>query len=245
MIKRVWFATRRPGVSPQAFAGPWRRAVGAAADAPPTDRPVRITVCCTLPGPGAAPRHDGLGIEWFSDRAHLERFTGWSDGHDTTSGSPLAHILDPAASPVEVFDEVVMRGADWLGQRWGGGTPRFKHMAVARRAPGLSPEEFSQRWRGRAGVLRVGSGATVAIPDEARGTAYVQNHPVSPAAGDRPYDAFNEVYFDDAEGLARRVRWFAEHFTGGDDRDLIGEHWFLTGREQVLWDRTAAAAGGR
>jgi hypothetical protein len=101
-------------------------------------------------------------------------------------------------------------------------------MAIARRADGLTPAEFADRWRTRAGSV-----GSTPIPDEARGSAYVQNHPLLDVGTDWAYDAINEVYLDDLEGLDRRVAWFAENLAGQED-DLVGAHAFLCLRETVL-----------
>jgi hypothetical protein len=102
-------------------------------------------------------------------------------------------------------------------------------MAVARRAPGLTPAEFSARWQRRAG--RVGA---TPIPEVARGCAYAQNHPLPRPGGDWRYDAVNEVWFDDEDALRTRIAWLDEAVGRGDDDDLVGEASFLAVREDVL-----------
>jgi hypothetical protein len=81
------------------------------------------------------------------------------------------------------------------------GTPPYAMVSVARRDPSLTPADFAERWRAEAGNL----GGEV-IPDEVRGLAYVQDHPTG---DDPPYDAVNEVWFDDLDSLVRRAEWFA------------------------------------
>lgn len=233
MIKRITLVTRRDDVAPGRFPALWRDAAAGAADAPPGVRPARTAVCTTLPGlTGPEPRHDGIGIEWFADAAHLRRFETWlgtGDGLPRRAGG----LADPAASPVLVAEESVMRGAGWLDRRWrdGGGKP--KHMAVAVRAAGLTPAEFSERWRAHSGRTG-GKGTRDAIPDRVRGLAYVQNHPCPRAAGDWAYDAVNEVYFDDEAGLRARIAWFRENLPGPVRGDLFRASWFLAVREEVL-----------
>jgi hypothetical protein len=100
--------------------------------------------------------------------------------------------------PVE---EVVVRGADALAARWAGGGERFKMMSFGRRNPALTRAAFAERWRAEAG--RLGGDR---IPDEVRGLAYVQDHPVG---DDPPLDAINEVWFDRLDDLRRRAEWFA------------------------------------
>jgi hypothetical protein len=132
----------------------------------------------------------------------------------------------PVDGDVVVADEVVLRGADWLEARWSAGGGRYKHLALAVRAPGLSPEVFSTRWQAHAGT----AGGTP-IPDEAKGRAYAQNHPRPPGAW--PYDAVNEVWFDDLAGLRARITWFADNGVGQPD-DLFGATTFLAVIERVL-----------
>ena len=84
------------------------------------------------------------------------------------------------------------------------GGAKLKHMALARRAAGLSPAEFSRavaepRRPGRPGGERR---PVTAIPDEACGVAPTCRTTRRPRpAGEWAYDAVNEVYFDDLEGL--------------------------------------------
>ena len=228
MIKRIRLATRAAGVSAEKFAAGWPDAVAAAAAAPPGARPVRVAACINLPDfTGPDPRHDGASIEWFADAAHLERFQTWLGTADRTPAGDA--LVDPAASPVIVAEELVLRGADWLERRWRAGGETPKQMAIAERAPGLTSAQFAERWRDKAGQVR----GTV-IPDAARGRAYVQNHPRPRAVGDWAYDAVNEVYFDDAAGLRARIDWFRENAPDPGGDDLFGPSWFIAAREVVL-----------
>lgn len=228
MIKRIRFATAGPSVVD--FTAAWRSAVGAAAAAPPDVRPARVAVCTVLPDVTPAARHAGVGLEWFRDPAHLAGYERWraASGADEPTGE-LGRVIDLAGSPVVVAEEHALRGADWLDRRWEEGGSRLKHMAVAVRREGLSPAEFAELWRSRAG--RVGA---VPIPAEARGCAYVQNHPMPRPGADWAYDAVNEVYLEDRAGLLTRVRWFEETMREGGEDDLVGENWFLAVEEDVL-----------
>ena len=233
MIKRIRFATRALGVSAETFSAGWPGALATAAQAPPDVRPSRVAVCVTLPDlTGPNPKHDGIGIEWFADVGHLGRFEKWLSSGELNAVGALA---DPAASPVVIADEAVMRGAGWLEQRWRDGGEKFKHMATAMRATGLTPEEFSLRWRGHAGtVRRAGAARAAVIPDGARGRAYVQNHPRLRPVGEWAYDAVNEVYFDDAESLRTRIEWFRANVLAPAGDGLFGQSWFIAAREEVL-----------
>lgn len=237
MIKGIRFVTRRAGVSPEELADAWPDAVSVVTRAPSDVRPSRITLCTILPeltGPALA--HDGAEIGWFTDADHLRRFRSWvgtPEGRAVPGG--LDRLIDHDASPVVVAGEAVPRGADWLERRWREGGVKLKHMAVAVRAAGLTPAEFSERWRGHAGrVRRPGAEQETPIPEEARGLAYVQSHPCPRKAGEWAYDAINEVYFDDLEGLRTRIAWFAENIPDGADPGLFGRSSFLAVREVVI-----------
>jgi hypothetical protein len=236
MIKRVRFATRRAGVGMDGFAATWREAAAAVAAGCPQDvRPVRAALCTSVPGVIEAQRHDGVGLEWFRDADHLERFDRWHEAARAPAADGLRRVIDADASPVLLVDEAILRGEDWLQERWRHGGEKLKHMAIARRAAGLTPAQFSERWRSRAGTLgRAGSAPAIPIPDEARGNAYVQNHPVPRAVGEWAYDAFNEVYFDDLDGLRRRSDWMTESLAAGMEDDLVSANWFLAASEELL-----------
>jgi hypothetical protein len=234
VIKRVRFATRSKDLSFGAFSAAWPDAVALAARAPAGIRPSRAVVCISLPEPtGPGPRHDGIGIEWFADVGHLDRFQEWLASPDgrVLLGQADA-IVDRGASPVVVAREHVLRGADWLERRWLGGAA-LKHMAMARRAPSLTPAEFSRRWRNHAGQAHArGAARAIVIPDAVRGRAYVQNHPSPREGGEWAYDALNEVYFDDMAGLLGRIEWFRQN--PPQDDDLFGRSWFIAAREEIV-----------
>jgi hypothetical protein len=216
VIKRITFADRADDVL---------RESAAAMSAPADARPVRATLCTAVPELcDGESKHDAIGLEWFSDVAHAERFEAWREAEGVRTWESCTML---------VADELVLRGSEWLDRRWREGGEKLKHMAIARRARDLSPAEFSDRWRSHAG--RLGSSGTPAlvIPEVARGEAYVQNHPRPRPVGDWAYDAVNEVYFDDAGSLRARVDWFRANFDPAED-DLVRASWFVVAREEVL-----------
>jgi hypothetical protein len=225
VIKRIRFVARSAEVTPAAFAAAWPAAVAAmvasTADAPPAVRPLRVTASVALPelsDPGGRP--DGICAQWFADDDHLSRFMRWSADDDSTW---------------LVAQECVLRGADWLRGRWRDGGEKLTHVAVAVRAAGLSPAEFSRRWRDHAGQVRpAGAPRATVIPPPARGRAYVQNHPVPPLSGEWAYDAVSEVWFDDVASLRTRIEWFAGNAPDRADGELFGRSWFIAAREVVL-----------
>lgn len=166
---------------------------------------VRAVACEVLPELSDPAPHQWITVEWFASRAVPDA---------------------PVQGLSVVAEEAVLRGASWLEQRWRDSGPVVKHMALAARAAGLTQAEFAVRWRAHAGT----AGGTP-IPDEARGLAYVQNHPVP---GEWPYDAVNEVYFRDLDGLRRRVEWFRRNVPAPADGSLFGQSCLLAVREVVI-----------
>jgi hypothetical protein len=124
-----------------------------------------------------------------------------------------------ASQSVVFAREEIKRGADWLDAHREDGRPKLKHMTLARRASELTAEQFAQRWSSHAGT----SGGTP-IPDDARGSAYIQNHPMS---GHPLYDAINEVYLEDAAALRSRIEWFTANDVANRDRDLFATTEYL------------------
>jgi hypothetical protein len=240
MIKRLSFVTRQVGLSVLEFAPSWLRAVAQLRHAPADVLPLRAVACITLHHvAGTEAPHDGISIAWFADQDALSRFEAWLATEQGGAVVAAEGVVEPSATAVIVAEELVMRGADWLARRWTSGAPKLKHMALARRAEGLSAAEFSARWRGRPGVVG-GARATpvITIPDHARGHAYVQNHPLRDAAAHGAsaarYDAINEVYFDDLVAMQSRIEFFRQHDVGRADADLVSEAIFVAVEERVI-----------
>jgi hypothetical protein len=230
VIKRIRFASRSGATND--FSAGWPAAVAGALAAPPGVRPARVVACTVLPDITPDLLHDGIGIEWFDDTEHLSRYEGWlTSPPGQRVGDMLSRVLDLDTSPLFLAEEHVLRGTDWMEERWRTGGARLKHMAIATRAAGLTPAQFSDLWRTRAGKV-----GTVVIPDEARGRAYVQNHPLPPPGDSWAYDALNEVYFDaeDLEGVRARIAFFAETMKDQGEEDLVSKNWFLVAREELL-----------
>lgn len=228
MLSRIRFAAT--SLAPEDFEEAWPPAAALAFEAPPSARPVRSTVTPMGHDLVSEPVHDGVGVEYFEDTDHLERFEAWlaSPGAKAHHRA-LSAVCDVTASPIMVAEVVPLRGRPWLDTHWEGGGTAFKHLALARRAAGLSQETFSQRWRNHAGSL-----GTSPIPDRARGVAYVQHHPVPAPTADPAYDAVNEVYFDSLEGLRERIEWLAANLRPDATADLFRGSWFLAGTEQTV-----------
>jgi hypothetical protein len=230
LIKRIRLATSKNGLGPEEFSRRWRDAVAGVASAPEPARPARLTVSVAVREVAADQKYDGVALEWFTDEEHLLRYETWlaaADGQEQER--LLGEAIDLAASPVVVSDERVVRGADWLDQRWQDAAPKLKQLAIAKRAARLTLPQFLDLWRSRAG--KIGSAP---IPEAFRGLAYVQNHPRAMAGRDWAYDAVNEVYFDDAESLLARIEYFERELNDRGEDDLISANWFLAVREEPL-----------
>jgi hypothetical protein len=205
--------------------------------------------------------HDQIAVEWFpfagnfSDPANSSNSSNSSDSQNFSdsphfaaldhssrhgnssqstnvrhgkdfSDSPQSSSRHPVPADHVLAGEHILRGEQWLARRWHEGGDMLKHMALATRAAGLSQAEFSRRWRSHAGI----AGAAV-IPGQARGLAYVQNHPVP---GDWPCDAINEVYFDDVAALRARVEWFRANVPDPADGVLFGRSALIAVREVIV-----------
>lgn len=235
MIKRLRFANRRSGVSADELAAGWRAAADLSSQAPADVRPRRIGVSMALPEYAEpTPLHDAVGVEAFDDHEQLDRYRGWLTTLEGQGAESLIQRLVQPSGPVIVVEERVMRGDGWLAAHRRGAGSAFQHIAIAIRAVGLSPAEFSAAWSGHAGTVRAADKpAPVAIPAEVRGQAYLQNHPI--AGGDWPYDAINEVFFDDLASLERRIAWFRDNMDSSAQEDLFSKSWFIAAREETLY----------
>lgn len=224
MIKRIRFVSRRAGLSPDGFAAAFPRAVACMDGVPEPLRPRRGVACTRLVDLGGGSDHDGVSMEWFADLTALRRYEAVA----APSVEPLNAAIEPAATVRLIAEELTLRGAAWLADRWTQGT-KFKHMALARRAAGLSPAEFSARWRGKQGTV----GAAISIPEEARGRAYVQNHPLA-CRREWAYDAVNEVYFDDLDALRARIAFFEPLDVTSAEAGFVRSPRFLAVIEHVV-----------
>lgn len=74
----------------------------------------------------------------------------------------------------------------------------------------------------------------ITIPDQAKGQAYVQNHPLVGAAVTARYAAINEVYFDELEAMRARIAFFAAHDVGRADAELVSEVTFVAVTERLI-----------
>lgn len=185
-------------------------------------RPRRVAVAAPLAGFPAAP-FAAVDVQWFADLIGALANEAWF----TEAGPDLA--LDSGSRVVA--EEVVLRGEAYLGERWAAGGDRYKMMSFGKRDPRLTLPEFSARWRSEAG--RLGADA---IPDEVRGLAYVQNHPVPVDDHEWPFDAVNEVWFERLDHLRLRQAWFTDRPTAAATKGFMarGRTWSMFLRESPV-----------
>ena len=200
---------------------------------PAPGRPVRVALAVPLDMPELPPpRFAAVDLQWFVDVGEglaNEAWLGAADP-DLCLGSPL---LGRGSCRV-VAEEVVLRGRDNLDARWEAGGERSKMMSFGRRHPTLSLDEFSTRWRAEAGRL-----GGEQIPEDVRGSAYVQNHPVRVDGHDWPFDAVNEVYVERLDELRRRSAWMAarqDRARRADTAPFMSptETWSMCLREELM-----------
>jgi hypothetical protein len=205
-------------------------------DAPAADRwagalarpgaPSRATIATAIELPGLPPpRFAAVEVLWFHDGPPPDGHPGTGSGSETEADRGGAGLPAGAGAMVVAVDEVVARGAEALVHRWAEGGERLKMMSFGRRNPALTRASFVERWRAEAG--RLGGDR---IPDDLRGFAYVQDHPLG---DDPPLDAVNEVWFDRLDDLRRRADWFAVRPVP-EDLMSPAECWSLYLREVVV-----------
>ena len=202
---------------PGALEAGWARAL---AGPPAAGRPLRVALAVPLALPGLPPsRFVAVDCQWFADAGGTEANPAW-----LAAAGP--DLWASTGSLLVVAEEVVLRGQDWLDARWAAGGARFKMMSCGRRDAAVPAAELSTRWRREAGRL-----GAEEIPEDVRGQAYAQNHPLGRGGADRPLDAVNEVWFDRLADLRRRGAWFAARQDAA--RALWAETWSLYLRETL------------
>jgi len=149
------------------------------------------------------------------DRQLFDRSTDWPTDH--------------RRSNVTATEQVVLEGTT--------SPSMVKAVYMVSRRPGLSVEEFQQRWRGEHARL------VVQVPGLRR---YVQNHAVLAAYGlatrQMTHDGFSELWFDDLSSLqaaARTTEWQAAREDG--ERLFAEPVGLAIARERVQKEMTSGA----
>jgi uncharacterized protein (TIGR02118 family) len=196
MIKVIWAADRKPGLSDQEFYGWWHDSHGLKEFGCTSVRRYvqHHTLAETRGGAyGATPTRDGASMGWYDDLDQMR------DSYATTDASGwTATNFQPDMDVVIASEHVVLDGPTTPGM--------VKIMGIARRNPRLSVEEFQRRWLEEHGPR------WAKVPGMRR---YVQNHGLAEAYGAgynprRPdrrmtHDGWSEDWFDDLESLKRAL----------------------------------------
>ena len=132
-----------------------------------------------------------------------------------------------------VAEECVLRGADWLERRWRDGGTKLKHMAIALRAAGPERRRVLRAVEEPRGQLGR-SGCASSSPTTPGDSPTSRTTRCPEPTGEWAYDALNEVWFDDVEGLRARIEWFRENLPDHRDDGLFRQSWFLAAREDVV-----------
>jgi uncharacterized protein (TIGR02118 family) len=186
MIKVIWAADRVPGFSDEEFYGWWTNVHGLQEFNQTQVR--RYVQHQTLKeardgAGGATPTRDGASVGWYDDLRQMQESYANTDRSSWTT-SRFQHPMDI----VIASEHVVLEGET---------KPEMvKLLAIARRNPALSVEEFQDRWRNEHGPR------WSKVPGLRR---YVQNHGLPEAYGNdlRPltHDGWSEEWFDDLAAL--------------------------------------------
>jgi uncharacterized protein (TIGR02118 family) len=199
MIKVVWAAMRKPGMPDEAFYRHWTEVHGTLGARVSGMR--RYVQHHTLPearGGEPAPTHDGASIAWFDDLASLRSRLASVEWRALSNDAPNLFDRSTPMSVVVATERPVVDGATAPGM--------VKAIYVAARQPGLSVEEFQERWFAVHGAL------CARVPALRR---YVQNHALPEAYSGTPvltHDGWSELWFDDLDSLRAAVasaEWLA------------------------------------
>jgi uncharacterized protein (TIGR02118 family) len=188
MIKVIWAAHRRPGLSDEEFYRLWHDVHGPfyTRTTPGLRRYIQHHTLAQARGGDPAPTHDGASIGWFDDLATLRNrppspvTTVQGENGDTPFARPMSVVV--------ATERVVVDGPTRSGM--------VKAIWIARRKPGLSDEEFFSHWYDVHGAL------WSKVPGVRR---YVQNHALPEARDGRnptlTHDGWSEMWFDDLESM--------------------------------------------
>jgi hypothetical protein len=191
-----------PEPLPAVLESRWVAALGKT-PAPAAGRPVRVVLAAPLDLPDVGPPpFAAIDVLWFDDLADARASDEWLAAADSDLAVGSSWL--GGRSCQVMAEEVVLRGPEYLRARWHQGGERLKMTSFGKRNPELTLAEFSARWRSQAGRL-----GEEEIPADLQDLAYVQNHPVPGERREWPFDAINEVYFEQLDHLQRRRAYFA------------------------------------
>lgn len=186
MIKVIWAADRVRGFSDEEFYGWWNNVHGRQEFGRTQVRRYvqHHALSETRQGNGGIKStRDGASVGWYDDLAQMQESYA---NHHRSSWTPTR--FDRPMDVVIASEQVIVDGET---------TPQMvKLLAIARRNPALSIEEFQSRWRNEHAAR------WSKVPGLRR---YVQNHGLLEAYGNdlRPlsHDGWSEDWFDDLDAL--------------------------------------------
>lgn len=195
MVKGLFFARRKPGLSPREFQDYWR--TRHADVTRPLTHILHYIQSHTLlasygnpdlPYSDNNPPYDGMATMWFNSTE--ERRVG-----NLTPAAQRA--IDDQVNFTELTTRRFLLAGEVV-QKEGAPGPSSVHLiALLTRKPGMSVEQFQSHWREHHGPL------AAALPHLRR---YVQNHPLPELYGGRNAplcDGVAEAWFDNLEDLER------------------------------------------
>ncbi len=198
MIKGLFFARRKPGISPREFQQYWRTTH--AEITKPLTHVIHYIQSHTLlssygnpnlPYGAAEPPYDGMATMWF--RSVEERRAGNLTPAAQAAIDDQANFTELSTRRFLLTNEVI--------QKEGTVAPSSVHLvALLWRKPGMSVEEFQKYWREHHGRL------AAKVPGLRR---YVQDHPLPELYGGRNAplcDGIAEAWFDSLDDLQRSTQ---------------------------------------
>jgi uncharacterized protein (TIGR02118 family) len=231
MIKGLFFARRKPGLSPREFQQYWRTTH---ADITRALTHIRHYIqshtllssygSAEMPYGGADPAYDGMATMWFN--SFEERRAGNLLAPAQTAIADQANFTELSARRFLFANEVV--------QKEGAVGPSAVHLiALCRRKPGMSVEAFQDYWREHHGPL------ACKAPGLRR---YVQNHPLLRLYGgrDEPLcDGVAEAWFDSLEELQRSTQTAEVKAVRADEPNFmdLSELVFILTRDYEIFRR--------
>jgi uncharacterized protein (TIGR02118 family) len=195
VIKVIWAAHRRPGMSDEDFYRHWGQVHGSLGTRVAKMRRYiqHHTLAEARDGGPPVPTHDGASISWFDDVPSMQESMTSPEWKALSADSPNLFDQSRKMDSVVATERVVVDGTT---------TPAMvKAIWIAHRNPGLSDEEFFGHWFNIHGTL----GAQA--PGVRR---YVQNHAITdPNAyafhGGMTHDGWSEMWFDDLQAMRKAL----------------------------------------
>jgi uncharacterized protein (TIGR02118 family) len=213
MVKGLFFARRKPGISPPDFQQYWRTTH--ADITRPLTHVLHYIQSHTLlvsygnpnlPYGESDPPYDGMATMWFNSTE--ERRVG--------NRTPVAQVaIDDQANFTELSTRRFLLATEVVQKAGDGGASGVHLIALLSRKPGLSVEEFQTYWREHHGPL------AARVPGLRR---YVQDHPMPELYGSRNAplcDGVAEAWFDSLEDLQRSTETLEAKAVRADEPNFM------------------------